>query len=346
MKPVKEKRKVAMLINKYHYNRTFHKDDLVFLKSFASIVNEGPMPATIDESYMKAIMKEAEVCITCWGTPMLTKEVLDEAPFMKLVAHAAGTPKAIINNDIWEKGIRVFTAAPIIAADVAETALGAIIYMQKRLFRFNDIMRSGIWYKDKSKVDEEKVYMKRINYRLTIGIIGASHVGKNLIRLLQPFGAKVILYDPFFSDFAAAQIGTVKVSLDELMSCSDVVSLHAPNLPQTFHMVDGNMLARMKDGALFVNTSRGPIVDEDALIKELKTGRLYAYLDVFDREPLPENSPLYRLNNVLLSPHISGGHTVNGGFERGNYIIQQIFSYYTTGMLKDETVKDALENMA
>jgi phosphoglycerate dehydrogenase-like enzyme len=346
MNTEKERLKIALLVNKYNYERTFHPDDLDFLKTFASLLNEGEAPDTIDESFMKEALRDADVCITCWGTPAVTKAVLDGAPALKLIAHAAGTPKAIVSDSVWDRGIRVFTAAPVIAIDVAETALGAIIYMQKRMSQFDAIVRSGIWARDKSKVDDQKPYMKRINYRLKIGIIGASHVGKNLIRLLKPFGAKIMLFDPCVSSFAASQMGVEKASLEELVSQCDVVTLHAPNLPQTYHMVDQNMLARMKDGALFVNTSRGPVVDEKALIEELKSGRLYAYLDVFDNEPLPEASPLYNLENVLLSPHISGGHTANGGFERGNYVIQQIYRYYMTGILKDEALKDMLGNMA
>lgn len=346
MKTEKEKLKTAFLVNKYNYGRTFHPDDLDFLKTFSTIINEGEAPDTVDESYMKASLKDADICITCWGTPVLSKAILDEAPKLKLIAHAAGTPKAIVSDEVWKRDIRVFTAAPVIAVDVAETALGAIIFMQKRIPQFDHIVRSGLWARDKSKVNEQKAYMKRINYRLTIGIIGASHVGRNLIRLLEPFGAKIMLYDPFVSDFAAAQMGVEKASLEELVSQCDVVSIHAPSLPQTYHLMNTEMLSRMKDGALLINTSRGAIVDENALLEELKSGRLNAYLDVFDSEPLPESSPFYSLPNVLLSPHISGGHTVNGGYERGNYVIQQLFNYCNAGALKDEVSKDMLKSMA
>lgn len=188
--------------------------------------------------------------------------------------------------------------------------------------------------------------MKRLNYRLTVGIVGASHVGKNLIRLLQPFGVVIKLYDPYISEFMASQLGVKKVSLEELMASSDVVTVHAPNIPQSYHMINKEMLALMKDSTLFVNTARAPIVDEDALIKELKSGRISAYLDVFGEEPLPKDNILYQLDNVMLSPHISGGHTVNGGYERGNYIIQQLYSYFAAGILRDEAVRNMMEVIA
>ena len=111
-------------------------------------------------------------------------------------------------------------------------------------------------------------------------------------------------------------------------------------------MIDKGMLALMKDGTLFVNTSRGAIIDQQALTEELKSGRINAYLDVFNPEPLPLDSELYQLQNVILSPHISGGHTVNGGYERGNYLIQQLYSYTTTGIIRDEVTKDMMQVIA
>jgi phosphoglycerate dehydrogenase-like enzyme len=342
----KEKLKVSLLLNKTNFERTFHPDDFYFLKTFANVLNEGLCPEAVDEDFMKEAIVGADACITCWGTPRLNKAVLDKAPDLKLIAHAAGTPRAIVTDEVWERGIRVFTAAPVIAVDVAETTLGAIITSLKCLRQYDGIMRAGMWVDDGSKVESQKAHMKRLNYRLTVGIVGASHVGKNLIRLLQPFGVVIKLYDPYISEFMASQLGVKKVSLEELMASSDVVTVHAPNIPQSYHMINKEMLALMKDSTLFVNTARAPIVDEDALIKELKSGRISAYLDVFGEEPLPKDNILYQLDNVMLSPHISGGHTVNGGYERGNYIIQQLYSYFAAGILRDEAVRNMMEVIA
>lgn len=346
MEADKKELRVALLLNKYNYHRTLHPDDLDFLRSFADVLNEGSCPDVIDEAFMIDALTTANACISCWGTSKFTKSVLDSAPSLRIIGHTAGTPKAIVTDTVWEKGIRVCTSAPIIAIDVAETTLGAMIYLLKRMDYFDKIVRSGTWGDKDNKIMDQKYSMRRLNYRLTVGIVGASHVGKNLIRLLQPFGVKIKLYDPYISEFQAREIGVDKVSLEELMSSSDVVTIHAPNLPQTHHMIDKAKLALLKDGALFINTSRGAIVDENSLINELKSGRIVAYLDVFDKEPLAKDNVLYQLENVLLTPHISGGHTVNGGFERGNYIIQQLYSYYTCGILKDEVTKDMMEIMA
>lgn len=345
MESVYRKINVGLLLNKYNYQRTLHPDDLDFLKTFANILNESLSPEIIDEQFMMEVLPGADACITGWDTPKLTKQVLDCAPDLKLIAHAAGTPKSIVTDVVWERGIRVCTAAPVIARDVAETTLGAIIYSLKCMGQYDRMMREGKWADNSGEVNKQKYSMKRLNYRLTIGVVGASHVAKNLIRFLQPFEVKIKLYDPCVSEFRAHEMGVIKVSLEELMATCDVVSIHAPNIPQTQNMIDKEKLALMKDGTLLVNTARAAIVDENALMDELESGRIYAYLDVFHKEPLFGDSILHKLNNVLLTPHISGGHTVNGGYERGNYVIQQIYGYHTTGQLRDETIKDMLGTM-
>ena len=247
----KAKLNVAILLDKYNYQRSLHADDLDYLKTFANILNEGLPPETINENYMTEVLPKAEACITGWGTPKLTEAVLNHTPVLRLIGHAAGTPKSIVTDAVWAKDIRVFTAAPIIAMDVAESVLGAIIYSLKCMYPYDRMMREGTWVDNGSKVKELKYSMKRLNYRLTVGIVGASHVGRNLIRFLQPFGVKIKLYDPYVSEFRAQELGVKMASLEELMATSDVVTLHAPNIPQTQNMINRDMLALMKDGAPF-----------------------------------------------------------------------------------------------
>ena len=359
----KSRLKVAFILDRKNFTRAFHADDLAFLETFTEITGIDPgaekmsgnlpgislkmlpdiLPAKIDESYIREALQEAEACITCWGTHPLTESALEKASSLRLLAHAAGTPKAVVTDAVWKRGIRVFTAAPIIAIDVAETTLGAIIASIKKLHVFDKLTREGKWAECKN-VHMGK--MKRLNSRLVVGVVSASQVGRNLIRMLKPFGVQILLYDPLISDYAAAELGVRKVKLAELMSESDVVSVHSPNIPATQNMINGEMLALMQDGALLVNTARAHVINEEDLLRELGSGRINAYLDVFHKEPLPADSPLFSMENVLLSPHISGGQTINGGYERGQYLIQQLYSYWTTGILRDETVRDMLNTMA
>lgn len=339
--------RLAMLMDQEMFERAFSKEDLAFLETFAELVNRPPYPDKITAEYMREQLPTAQAAFSCWGTPVFTKEVLDSAPELRVILHGAGTPKAIVSDEVWARGIRVATAAPVIAVDVAETALGAMIYLGKRFRQFEAIMAGRRWDKAKTLVNAQKPYMTRLNYLTTVGVISASHVGVHMIRLLKPFGVKTLLYDPFVTKDYARELGVELVEeLGELMRRSDIVTCHAPKLGATNGLVSREMLSLLRDGALFINTSRGSCVDEAALTEELKTGRISAYLDVFETEPLDPASELYNLENVIVTPHISGGHTVNGGFERGNYIVNQLFTYHTRGYLKDETVPGMIRTMA
>jgi phosphoglycerate dehydrogenase-like enzyme len=144
------------------------------------------------------------------------------------------------------------------------------------------------------------------NYRRTVGIVGASHIGRRVIGLLAPFDVAVLLYDPHVQPDDEICRRAPLVGLEELLAGSDVVSLHAPSLPSTRHMIGDRQLRAMRDGATFINTARGALVDEAALIAELATGRISAVIDVTDPEIPPPDSPLFTLPNVFLTPHIAG----------------------------------------
>ncbi|NLO35466.1 MAG: hydroxyacid dehydrogenase [Clostridiaceae bacterium] len=349
MEQTKPKIKLAILMTGEMFRRAICPEELTFLETFAELVNKPPYPDRISEAYMQEHLAGAQACFTCWGTPVLSEAVLAHAPELKVILHGAGTPKAIVSEGVWLRGIRVATAAPVIAIDVAESALGGMIYCLKHFGDYDRLMRAGRWQKTAgsvSDVDALKPQLKRLNGRLTVGIVGASHVGRNMIRFLKPFGVRILLYDPTLSADMARELGVTQVCLETLMPGSDVVSVHAPQLPGTRGMITADLLASMPDGALFVNTSRGSIVDQKALLAELKSGRISAYLDVYEQEPLPADSELHTLDNVLLTPHVSGGHTVNGGFERGNYIVNQLYSYWQTGKLQHEALRDMLDTMA
>jgi phosphoglycerate dehydrogenase-like enzyme len=156
-----------------------------------------------------------------------------------------------------------------------------------------------------------------------IGLIGASRVGRRLLELLRPFDFTVLLHDPYVSPAEAAALGAELLPLDDLLRHSDIVSLHAPDIPETYRMLDAGRLALVRDGGVLINTSRGALVDPDALTDELVSGRLHAILDVTEPEPLPAGSPLYRLPNVFLTPHIAG--SLGNELERlGRIVVEEL----------------------
>lgn len=255
-----------------------------------------------DDERARRLLSEAEILITGWGAPYVGREVLTLAPKLKLVVHAAGTVKGIVDACIFDAGIAVSHAAEANAVPVAEFTLAAIIFAGKHVFRFRDL-----YVADRHRDRTHPMQHEAIgNYRRAVGIIGASRIGRRVIELLKPFDYQVLLFDPTVDAEQAGALGTEKVELDDLMRRSDIVSVHAPSLPSTRHMIDASKLALMKNGATLINTARGALIDEDALLAVLKTGRIEAVIDVTDPEiPGPE-SAFYDLSNVFLTPHIAG----------------------------------------
>lgn len=250
----------------------------------------------------KALLAEADILVTGWGCPMLTPDVLRAAPHLKLIAHAAGTVKYTVDPTAYASGIRVTHAAEANAVPVAEFTLAAILFANKRVFELRDLYRDDPTRRSAYRLMDEPIG----NFRRTVGLVGASRIGRRVAALLGGFDLNVLLYDPFVQpDDPIAQQAEL-VDLDTLMARSDVVSVHAPSLPSTRGMIGSRQLKLMQDGAAFINTARGALVEEEALLAELQTGRIHAVIDVTDPEVPPASSPFFSLPNVFLTPHVAG----------------------------------------
>lgn len=249
----------------------------------------------------RELLGAVEVLVTGWGCPPLDARLLAAAPLLRAVVHTAGTVKRMVDESCWERGIQVSTAAAANAVPVAEYTLAAILFSNKRVLAVRDAYRTRRaahhWHRELAGQG---------NYQRTVGIVGASRVGRRVIELLRPFDIRILLHDPYLPDAEALALGVEPTSLDELCAGCDVVSIHAPALPETWQLIDARRLALMRDGATLINTARGSLVDHTALIRELTSGRVHAVLDVTEPEVLPADSPLYELPNVLLTPHIAG----------------------------------------
>ncbi|MEE3274779.1 MAG: hydroxyacid dehydrogenase [Actinomycetota bacterium] len=245
-------------------------------------------------------LEGVEVLVTGWGCPPLDAEVLDRLPSVRFMAHAAGTVRGIVTDVLWERGITVTSAAAANAVPVAEFTFAAIVMLGKDVFGIRDRHRQARG--TTVVVDHASVG----NRGLRIGIIGASTIGRLVIERLRTLDVEVMVSDPYLDDAEATDLGAARVELDDLLATSDVVSVHAPVMPSTHHLLDAAALARMRDGAWLLNTARGSLVDAVALQAEVLSGRLSAFIDTPDPEPLPSESPLYDLPNVVLTPHIAG----------------------------------------
>ncbi|MGI5459023.1 hydroxyacid dehydrogenase [Streptomyces sp. CA-249302] len=242
----------------------------------------------------------ADVLITGWGCPRLDADVLAAAPRLRTVLHAAGSVRALVGEALWEHGVRVSSAVTGNALPVAEYTLAMILLTGKDAFTHRERFRVTHAYPTPAETAATGNMGRRI------GVIGASRVGRRLLDLLRPFDFTVLLHDPYVTPTEAAALGAELLPLEDLLGHSDIVTLHAPDIPETYRMLDAPRLALIQDGAVLINTSRGALIDPEALTDELVAGRLHAILDVTEPEPLPPGSPLYRLPNVFLTPHIAG----------------------------------------
>ena len=239
-----------------------------------------------------------------------------------------------------ERAIRVTSASVTLARDVAETTLGLMIVGRKRIWPLGNHVRDGGW-RDSPVWDRWDA--RELN-RSTVGLIGAGSVGRHVIDLLGPFETTTLVADTYLSADEAQRLGVEKVEPAELMDRCDVVSIHAPDNEQTRHMIGAGLLGRLRDGAVLINTARGSIIDEPALIDELATGRIFAFLDVTDPEPPAPDSPLRRLDNVVVTPHIAG--CIENCHRMGELAVEEVCRYLAGQPAINVIRRDMLDRIA
>jgi phosphoglycerate dehydrogenase-like enzyme len=327
---------VAVTIGRAHYARMMSPHAWEELARFAEILHHpGDAPAAKED--LLALLPPADACLTSWDVARLDADVIAAAPKLRAIVHMGGSVKRIVSDAVWERGILVVSAAPVLAEHVAETTLGLMIVGMKRVWPLAQRVREGGW-RDSPYWPSRELYDKKV------GIVGASNVGRHVIRLLQPFHVHILLYDPYVSEEQARSMGVVKVELDELVQEADVISLHAPALPATYHMIDARRLSMMKDDALIINTARGSLIDEEALIRELEKGRFFAFLDVTDPEPPAPDSPLRRLPNVVVTPHIAG--CIENCTRMGERAVEELRRFFAGEPPLNPITRDALDRVA
>ncbi|MEO3857761.1 hydroxyacid dehydrogenase [Acrocarpospora sp. B8E8] len=246
-------------------------------------------------------LRAADVLLTGWGSPRLDSAALAHAPRLRAVVHAAGTVKGHLSLDVFDRGVPVSSAADANAVPVAEYTLAMILLAGKAVPALAREYRAT-----RADLNLPRRNLTIGNYHRTVGLLGASKIGRRVLTLLRPFDLTVLLSDPYVDAATAKDLGATLVTLDDLFATCDIVSVHAPATEETRGLVTARLLASMPDGATLINTARGSLVDEPALLAELRTGRLSAVLDVTDPEIPPPDSPLWDLPNVVLTPHVAG----------------------------------------
>jgi phosphoglycerate dehydrogenase-like enzyme len=283
------------------------------------------------------IIADYDACITSWGSPFFTKEVLDHALKLKYIGHVAGSAAAVVDETAFDKGITVTTANTELAKSTAEAAVALIMAGAWDLHGFNARLKRGQWCSNSSDT-----VMGLSNQ--VIGIIGYGEISKNVISFLRGFPMKIKLSSRYCTEAEARSLGVELCSLDELLQTSQIISLHSSLTPSTVGMLGQRELELIKDGALFVNTARAKIIDEAALLKQLETGRFFACLDVYHNEPVPAEHPLLKLDNVLCVPHI-GGFAITYKRAMGEFVAAGLKSFVEGDHPQGRVTKEEFKRM-
>ena len=249
-----------------------------------------------DSPDLRREIANADVLMTTWHSPFLTAEMLGQPPRVKLIAHCGGEVKSRVSQEVFEFAT-ITNAADPMARGVAEMALALTLTLVRRIPDYATEMRNGVIRTNEEVSAGETLFGRRV------GIVGFGRIGRAFAKLLQPFGVEILVTDPY-----AAVPAFKAVHLDELVSSCSIVVLCAALTPETRGMFDRHRLSLLADGAYLINVARGGLIDMEALLVELRSGRLTAALDVTDPvEPLSPDHELRRLPNVILTPHIAAG---------------------------------------
>ncbi|GAA2057561.1 hydroxyacid dehydrogenase [Catenulispora yoronensis] len=290
-----------------------------------------------------AALAEAEVLVTGWDCPPLDAAALARMPRLAAVLHSGGSVKHHVTDAVWERGLAVSSAVADNAVPVAEYTLAMVITAAKRLPEMERAYRARRDGRDWQYWSE--AFGPVGNHRRVVGVVGLSRVGRRVVELLRILDATVLVHDPYVPETAIRLLGAVPTGLDELVAAADVVTLHAPSTPETRYQMDRRRLALMRDGSTLINTARGALVDTAALADELRSGRLYAVVDVTDPDPLPAGSELFDLPHLTLTPHVAG--SIGGELRRlGGFVLDELQRWSDGAELLGRVLPETLPSIA
>lgn len=291
-----------------------------------------------DSARLREMITQADALITTWHSPFLRAEVIDGAPRLRLIAHCGGEVRARMEEVIFERVI-VTNAPEAMAMPAAEMAMAMTLALVRRLPQYEREMRGGGNINTNQASVGERLSGRRV------GIVGFGRIGRTFARLIQPFEVELLISDPYASADEAATFNPKTVGLEELLRACSVVVLAAGLTAETRGLLDARRLSLLPDGAYLINVARGGLIDLEALLAELRTGRITAALDVTDPlEPLPEDHELRRLPNVLLTPHVAAGG-VEVRRAMGAAAVEEVARFFRGEKPKNIVTREMLEKM-
>jgi len=273
------------------------------------------------------LLEKADVIFSGWHMPVMTQEFLDAAPNLKVVFYGAGSVKGFVTDALWERDIIITSAYAANAVPVAEYTFAQIIFCLKRLWHYT------------RKIRNEKTYTPLVadmpgTYGTKVGIISVGMTGSLVCNMLKGLSVDVFVYDPYATQELADELDVELCSMEYIFENCDVVSIHTPLLPETEGFITGGHIESMKPNSSLINTARGAIIREDEMIDVLLRRKdITAVLDVTQPEPPVSTSPLYEMDNVVITPHIAG----STGYEcrrLGRYMADELRRYVENKPLK------------
>ena len=230
----------------------------------------------------------------------ITEEILSRLPKLKGVVRYGVGYDVVDVEACTRHNVYCCNQPDYCLEDVAALTLAMLLDLTRKVTFFDRSCRRGEW-------NVAYGYPPHRLSELTFGLIGFGNIARTTYHMVKPLGCRIIAYDPFLPDSVFAENGCQRVTLEELYATADVISIHVPHTPTTYHLIDEKAVAQMKDGVMLINTARGPIISQDALVAGCRSGKIAAAaLDVVEKEPIHDvNHPLYQCDNIIITPHVA-----------------------------------------
>lgn len=284
------------------FDTFFTKSNIEFAKSLGEIVWLDTAKESIND--LKEKIKDCDTYITCWGSPALTPDILECAPKLKLLTHLGSTVAPVVCDEVYERGIKVISGFDYFSKSTAEGAVAYMLAAMRNIPFYNDRLKEKRIWREIDDYTDSVIYKK-------VGLVGYGGVGRYVAKMLSTFDVDMkVSARRELPEEDKKLFGFTQCSMEEIFETCDIISIHLAYNNSTHHMIDDTLLSKIKPGALLVNTARGAVIDEEAMIKHLEKGDFNAALDVYSQEPINMDNPMLSLPNVLMLPH-QAGVTVN-----------------------------------
>lgn len=345
------KKRALFILNKESSGKIYGPEEIVRVDRYVDVIS--PSLSFDQVKNNPKILNQCNIVLSGWGGPCIDKWFLEKTPNLEAVFYGAGSLRGIVTPEFWESGIPITSSWAANAVPVAEYTLAQIILCLKNTYNLHNIFTKEypeLLVSTESKTDIYHDFYKKRRafgaYKTVVGIISLGMIGRLVCKLLKNIDVEIVAYDPYVSREYAKELGIKLVSLDELFTISNVVSLHAPWLPETENMICGKHFELMMFGASFINTARGAIVHEKEMTAVLKSRKdITAVLDVTHPEPPKTDSALFNMDNVFLTPHIAG--SMDDECRRmGAYAVDEMVRYLENRKLKYQISEKQFETMA